>query len=131
MSRQQVRAMLRDYQKRAVQEVCQAAKVGDRRITFCLPVGAGKTEVIAELFRIAKYPLLIAPLIDLMRQGRDRLELRLGESCDIEQGGMRAEWIEGLRNRVIVGSRASLLSNDRFKARAYDRVSLVVVAPQE
>jgi superfamily II DNA or RNA helicase len=121
------RVALRDYQVRSVREVCAAARNGERRITFCLPVGAGKTEVIAELFRLAKYPLLICPLLDLMRQGRDRLELRLDERCDIEQGGSYAESIEGLRRRVIVGSRASLLSNSRYKARAYDRVSLVVV----
>jgi superfamily II DNA or RNA helicase len=118
---------LRDYQVRAVSEVCQAAKGGHRRITFCLPVGAGKTEVIAELCRIARHPLVIVPLLDLMRQARDRLELRLGEKCDIEQGAMRAEHIEGLRRRVIVGSRDSLLSRSRYRAKAYDRVSLVLV----
>jgi len=121
------RAMLRDYQRNTVHEVCRAAKRGEKRIVFCLPVGSGKTEVIAELCRIAKYPLVIAPLIDLMRQARDRLELRLDERCDIEQQGNYAESIEGLRRRVIVGSRDSLLSCGRYKAKAYERVSLVVV----
>jgi len=121
------RQFLRDYQLRAVDDVCRAARNGERRVTVCQPVGTGKTEVIAELCRIAKYPLFIVPLIDLMRQGRDRLELRLGEKCDIEHQGRRAEWLDGLRSRVIVGSRDSLLSNDRFKAKAYDRVSLVCV----
>jgi superfamily II DNA or RNA helicase len=119
--------MLRDYQKRAVQAVCKAAKAGHRRIVVCQPVGSGKTEVQAELCRLARYPLGIVPLVDLMRQNRDRLELRLGERCDIEQGGNYAESIEGLRNRVIVGSRDSLLSSGRYKARAYDRVTLVLV----
>lgn len=118
---------LRDYQKSAVQRVCSAARAGDRRVVVCQPVGSGKTEVMAELCRIAKYPLVIAPLIDLMKQARGRLQLRLDEKCDIEQGGMRAEHIQGLRRRVIVGSRDSLLSNDRYKAKAYDRVSLVLV----
>lgn len=118
---------LREYQKRAVEAVCRAARNGERRITVCQPVGTGKTEVQAELCRLAKYPLNIVPLIDLMRQNRDRMELRLGEKCDIEQGPNFAESIEGLRRRVIVGSRDSLLSNDRYKARAYDRVSLVLV----
>ena len=131
MSRQQERAerrwFLRDYQIKAVSDVCRAAKRGERRITFSLPVGAGKTEVIAELCRIARYPLVIAPLIDLMKQARDRLELRLGETCGIEQGWMRAGSNYGLSPRVIVGSRDSLLSRDRFKARIYDRTSLVLV----
>jgi len=131
MSRQQirtaVRAALRDYQKNAIEGVCASAKRGDRRIVVCQPVGSGKTEVQAELCRIARYPLSIVPLVDLMHQNRERLELRLGESCDIEQGGNFAESIEGLRSRVIVGSRNSLLSSDRYKARAYERVTLVLV----
>lgn len=118
---------LRDYQKNAVSTVCQAAKSGQRRMVVCQPVGSGKTEVMAELCRLARFPLMIVPLIDLMRQGRDRLELRLGEKCDIEQGGNFAESIEGLRRRVIVGSRDSLLSSGRYKAKAYERVSLVLV----
>ena len=114
---------LRDYQQSAVSKVCSAAKAGDRRIVVCQPVGSGKTEVMAELCRKAKYPLVIAPLIDLMKQARDRLELRLDENCDIEQGLMRAD----LRRRIIVGSRDSLLSGNRYKASGYDRVSLVLV----
>lgn len=121
------RAFLRDYQIQTVSDVCRAAKRGERRITFSLPVGAGKTEVLAELCRLARYPLVVVPLLDLMRQCRDRLELRLGETCDIEQGWMRAGHNYGLPNRVIVGSRDSLLSRDRYKGRAYDRVSLVLV----
>lgn len=118
---------LRDYQKSAVSSVCDSAKRGDRRIVVCQPVGSGKTEVMAELCRLGRNPLVVAPLIDLMKQARDRLQLRLGEKCDIEQGGMRAEHMEGLRRRVIVGSRDSLLSNERYKAKAYDRVSLVLI----
>lgn len=119
--------VLRDYQQAAVSQVCHAAKRGDRRITIALPTGAGKTEVFAELCRIARYPLVVAPLLELMRQARDRLQLRLGERCDIEQGPNFAESIDGLRQRVIVGSRDSLLKGHRYTARAYDRVSLVVV----
>jgi superfamily II DNA or RNA helicase len=119
--------VLRDYQQDTVRSICLAAKGGARRITVALPTGAGKTEVFAELCRIARFPLVIAPLIELMRQARDRLQLRLGEGCDIEQGANFAEWIEGLRRRVIVGSRDSLLSGDRYKMAAYDRVTLVVV----
>lgn len=127
VERAQKRAFLRDYQTKAVQDVCLAAKRGERRITVCQPVGTGKTEVICELFRLARRPLLIVPLLDLMRQGRDRLEMRLGERCDIEQGGNYAESIMGLRNRCIVASRDSLLSAGRYRARAFDDVSLVAV----
>jgi len=125
--RQAERAYLRDYQRQAVEDVCLAAKRGERRITVCQPVGTGKTEVICELFRIAKNPLLLVPLLDLMRQGRDRLEMRLGEQCDVEQGGNYAESVEGLRNRVIVASRDSMLSSGRYRSSAFDRVSLVAV----
>lgn len=118
---------LREYQKSAVAAVCNAARRGQRRIVVCQPVGSGKTEVMAELASIARFPLVVVPLLDLMRQGRDRLEMRLGERCDIEQGGNYAETIEGLRRRVIVGSRDSLLSSGRYKATAYERVSLVLV----
>lgn len=119
--------MLRDYQRSAVEAVCRAARQGRRRIVVCQPVGSGKTELIAELCRIARYPLDVIPLVDLMRQHRDRLEMRLGETCDVEQGGNYAESIEGLRRRVIVASRDSLLSRDRYKAKAYERVTLVLV----
>lgn len=118
---------LRDYQQSSVGSVCSAAKRGERRVVVCQPVGSGKTEVMAELCRIARYPLVVVPLVDLMRQARDRIELRLGERCDIEQGGSYAESIMGLRQRVIVGSRDSLLSSGRYKATAYERVSLVLV----
>ena len=118
---------LRDYQKSAVASVLSAARAGQKKIVVCQPVGSGKTEVIAELCRLARRPLVVAPLIDLMRQARDRLQLRLGEKCDIEQGGMRAEYLQGLRRRIVVGSRDSLLSNGRYKAKAYDDVSLVVI----
>lgn len=118
---------LRDYQRSSVSTVCGIARAGQKKIVVCQPVGSGKTEVMAELCRLAKYPLVIAPLVDLMRQARDRLVSRLGERVDIEQGGMRAESMDGLRRRVIVGSRDSLLSNGRYKAKAYDRVSLVLV----
>jgi superfamily II DNA or RNA helicase len=121
------RAFLRDYQQRAVEQVCKAAKRGDRRVVVCQPVGSGKTEVQAELCRIARFPVNVIPLVDLMRQNRDRLELRLGERVDIEQGGNYAESIEGLRRRVIVSSRDSMLSAGRYKAKAFERTTLVMV----
>ena len=121
------RVALRDYQQKAVEQVCLAAKRGHRRIVVCQPVGSGKTEVQAELCRIARFPVNIIPLVDLMRQNRDRLELRLGERVDIEQGGNYAESIEGLRRRAIVSSRDSMLSSGRYKARAFDRTTLVMV----
>lgn len=119
--------VLRDYQQDTVRRICLAAKAGHRRITVAIPTGAGKTEIFAELCRIARFPLVAAPLVELMRQARDRLQLRLGESCDIEQGANYAEWVDGLRSRVIVGSRDSLLSHGRYKLAAYDRVTLVVI----
>lgn len=77
--------LLRDYQRSAVAAVCRAAKSGQKRIVVCQPVGSGKTEVMAELCRIARYPLMVVPLIDLMRQGRDRLELRLASGATLSR----------------------------------------------
>ena len=119
--------ILRDYQTDQCRGVIDAARKGERRITVCSPTGTGKTEVIAELCRVAKYPLVMAPLVDVMKQTARRLESRLQESVDIEQGASFAESIEGLRSRIIVGSRDSLLSRRRFGLRAYDRITLVVV----
>ena len=82
---------------------------------------------MAELARLARYPLCVEHLNVLLEQTRDRMELRLGEKVDIEHGARFAETIEGLRRRVIVGSRDSLLSRRRYALSAYDRVTLVMV----
>jgi len=118
---------LRDYQTAAVKGVCEAAKRGERRITFALPVGTGKTEVLAELCRLAKYPLLFVPQVDLMNQSHVRLERSLGERIDVEQASRYASALEGLRTRVIVASRASMLTRNRYLSRAFDRTTLLLV----
>jgi superfamily II DNA or RNA helicase len=75
-------------------------------------------------------PLPAGPRITLLEQARDRLESRLAETCDIEQGWRYAgqlsddQWMDG---RVIVGSRDSLLSRNRYRARIYERTTLVLV----
>lgn len=119
--------MLRDCQRKLVQGVLSARRAGERRITVCSPTGTGKTEIMAELCRLGQYPVVIEHLNVLMEQTRDRLELRLGEGVDVEHGARFAESIEGLRRRVIVGSRDSLLSRRRYAMRAYDRATLVLV----
>ena len=119
--------VLRDYQTGSVRKVITAAKAGHKRIVVGIPTGGGKTEVIAELCRIAKRALVISPMLIVMHQTIKRLEERLGERVDVEQGGRFAEFQEGLRCRVIAASRDSLLSDDRYKLTAYEGITLVVV----
>jgi len=119
--------MLRDYQQNQYRGVIEAARQGVRRICVASPTGTGKTEVMAELCRVAQYPVVIEHLVDLVTQTHARLEKRLDERVDIEQGARFAEGIDGLRSRVIVGSRDSMLSRKRFTLRAYNRETLVIV----
>ena len=121
---------LRSYQLAVVEAILRAARAGSRRLLFQLPTGCGKTETFAELCRLAKFPMVIAPQLAPMEQAKERLELRLGEKCDVEQGSRYVDAVGSLydgRRRVIVASRDSLLSGGRYKLPAFDRVTLVVV----
>lgn len=123
--------ILRPYQQAMVDAILRAARGGQRSILVQSPTGTGKTEVFAELCRLAKYPLVVAPELAPMEQARERLELRLGERCDVEQGSRFVDPVAGAllggRPRVVVASKDSLLSRDRYKVPALDRTTLVVV----
>ena len=42
---------LRDYQTRGREDIRQEMQAGNRRVIYCLPTGAGKTTVAADMIR--------------------------------------------------------------------------------
>ncbi|MFZ4579983.1 MAG: DEAD/DEAH box helicase [Myxococcota bacterium] len=84
---------LRPYQRDAIAAVIAARKSGTRRMVVCLPTGAGKTVVFAELARLAKRQVLVlAHREELLQQARDKLQAAIGPDrvVAIEQAGQRA-----------------------------------------
>ncbi len=88
---------LRPYQRDAVDAVVAARRQGLRRMLICLPTGAGKTVVFAELARLARRQVLIlAHREELLEQARAKIVAALS-SVDksstvvaIERGADRA-----------------------------------------
>ncbi len=118
---------LRPYQQAAIQAVIQARRDGLRRMVVCLPTGAGKTVVFAELARLARRPVLVlAHRRELVDQARDKLARALGDPqvVGVEQGDSVAD--QGAR--VVVASirslheprLAQLLARQRFGLIVYD-----------
>jgi DNA repair protein RadD len=119
--------LIRDYQDNAIKNAITAAKGGAKRITIASPVGSGKSVIIAELARRAKRPIIISPSRTLLTQLHGNMERWLGERVGVEQGVTRVEDIVGLKERVAVCMRQSMLSRDRYKRRAFDGTTLVIV----
>ena len=70
---------LRPYQREAVDAVLAARRRGVRRMLVCLPTGAGKTVVFAQLARLARRPVLVlAHREELLAQAQSKLERALG-----------------------------------------------------
>lgn len=118
---------MREYQRQAVESIVGAAKSGSRRVCVCLPVGSGKTVVMSELCRMARRPVVVSPSLSLLGQLHGCLEHWLEERVDVEQGYLRAESIMGLRSRVIVASKDTLMSRGRYRGKAFVGTSLVIV----
>ena len=98
---------LRPYQREAIEAVLSARRSGTRRMLVCLPTGAGKTVVFAQLARLARRPVIvIAHREELLEQARDKLVRALGDPSmvAIEQGARRAD----SSARVVVCSVRSL-----------------------
>lgn len=98
---------LRPYQREAIAAVLAARRAGTRRMVVCLPTGAGKTVVFAELARLAKRQVLVlAHREELLHQAREKLQRALGPDrlVAIERAGERAP----AEARVIVCSIRSL-----------------------
>lgn len=119
--------IFRPYQTEMVQAFCAAARGGRRRNVGCLPTGAGKSVVISEIARISRRCLVIVPGLTLLDQMQRVLSSYLGEHVDVEQGLNRAIASPFIRSRVILASRDSLLSRDRYSGLAFDGITAVVV----
>jgi ATP-dependent helicase IRC3 len=84
---------LRPYQRDAIAAVLAARRAGVRRMVICLPTGAGKTVIFAELARMAKRTVLVlAHREELLAQAREKIENALGGDAlaAIEQGERHA-----------------------------------------
>ncbi len=84
--------MLRPYQQSAIDAVLAARRQGVRRQLVCLPTGAGKTVIFAELSRLAKRQVLVlAHREELLQQARDKIQRALGEAhvVALERGAER------------------------------------------
>lgn len=117
----------RPYQREGCDAVIGEARLGRKNAVLCSPVGSGKSVMMAELCRVARRPVVISPSLPLLFQLHGNLQRWLDEKVDVEQGQNRAEFYAGLRKRIIVASRDSMLSRSRFKGKAFDGTSLVIV----
>jgi len=116
---------LRPYQREAVEAVLASRRRGIRRMLVCLPTGAGKTVVFAQLARLARRPVLvIAHREELLTQARDKLQRALGAEAlvSVEQGERRADPAA----RVVVCSVRSLRSDRLVRLRQGLRPGLVI-----
>jgi len=126
---------LRPYQREAVDAVLAARRRGVRRMLVCLPTGAGKTVVFAQLARLARRPVLVlAHREELLAQAQAKLERALGPDAvvSIEQGARRADAgarvavcsIRSLRTerlaRLVAGRAAGLVIYDECHHAAAD-----------
>lgn len=121
------RLILRPYQQEAIERVLAARRAGIRRLLVCLPTGAGKTVIFAELARLARRPVLVlAHRRELVQQARDKLARALPDDSvlAVEQGATQAP----KDARVVVASirslheerLAGLLADRRFGLVIYD-----------
>ncbi|MFM2482698.1 DEAD/DEAH box helicase family protein [Celerinatantimonas sp. YJH-8] len=82
---------LRDYQQQAVHAVIQHFRHSDESALIVLPTGAGKSLVIAELARLAHYPVLVlAHVSELVEQNASKYQA-LGQSCSIYAAGLKSK----------------------------------------
>ncbi len=118
---------LRPYQQQAIEAVIGARKAGIRRMVVCLPTGAGKTVIFAELARRANRPVLVlAHRKELVDQARGKVARALDDSTAVAVE--RAEIEADPAAKVVVASIRSLredrlkrlLSSHRFGLIVYD-----------
>ena len=107
--------MLRPYQREQVESVVTNRKAGHNRLVVGSAVGTGKSVTIGGLCRLGRKPLVVAPNLNLLWQMHSGLAKYLGEDIDIEQGSRKVSNSGMHRTRVVLASRASLLSNDRYQ----------------
>jgi len=113
-----------NHQQGQVDAVVAHAKAKRNRLVIGSAVGTGKSVTIAELCKIARRPLVVAPTLNLMYQMHETLAGVLGEDIDIEQGDRRVSRSSMHRTRCVLASRDSLTSNERYKKFA-DRTLVI------
>lgn len=116
---------LRPYQREAIDAVLRARREGARRLVVCLPTGAGKTVVFAELARLARRQVLVlAHREELLGQARDKIAAALGGAgvVAIERAGETA----APGAKVIVASIRSLHEERLARVIAGRDLGLVV-----
>lgn len=98
---------LRDYQVRAITQVRKAIADGHKRIIVCLPTGAGKTTVAAEIVRLSvarnQNCLFIAHRKELVIQCKNRLA-SFGLKPSVIMAEVRSRW-----SNVMVASVGTLV----------------------
>ena len=115
---------LRPYQQRDIERIREAMDSGHRRILYQLPVGGGKTVVMADVMRRARergnHILFVAHRRELIWQTQDKLR-----RFNIEPGIiMGREYVPFADPRIHVATIQSLLSPAR--AKSLPRVDLIV-----
>lgn len=120
-----MRFPLRDYQKKAIQEVLHHRNAGYKRVLVCLPTGAGKTVIFSELCRLAKRDVLVlAHREELLEQAKSKIEGMTEGSAkvDIEQGVHFATE----QSNVVVASIRSLQSERIQRLRTIKDFGLII-----
>ena len=112
------------HQQGQVDAVVSQAKAKRNRLVIGSATGTGKSVTIAELCKIARRPMVIAPTLNLLYQMHETLAGILGKDVDIEQGDRRVSRSSMHRTRVVLASRDSLTSNERYKKFA-DRTLVI------
>lgn len=131
---------LTDDQTRALEELSNRLKEGDKRILLKAPTGSGKTEVffrtcVREVLRTGKHVIVLVPTRDLARQQAGYFDVRL-EDTDFEVAQMhagvpprtrKAEFaaVEKGQIKFVVGS--ALLLKGHGHRRVLDDAALLVV----
>jgi len=120
------RVELRPYQREAIDAVIAARRRGIRRMVLCLPTGAGKTVIFAELIRRAKHPVLVlAHRDELVAQACQKIEAALRGTdriVAVEQGDASAP----AQASVLVASIRSLHEGRIGRALAGRDIRLVI-----
>ncbi len=110
---------LRPYQREAISAVVLARREGTRRMVVCLPTGAGKTVIFAELAKMARRDVLVlAHREELLSQAKQKIEAALGGQAkvSIEKGAYRAD----VDAKVVIASIRSLHA-ERLETLLLDR----------
>lgn len=112
---------LRDYQQQAVDNTLAHFRKCQRSAVIVLPTGAGKSLVIAELARLARFPILVLTHVkELVEQNADKFK-NMGLTPGIYSAGLNEK---NLSEQVTFASIQSLARNIDGLERVY---SLIII----